>query len=155
MASVLPAALAAAEQRGPITGREPIVRLVGRPAQRNPDASYARLCLGYVVAKMLQHGALDLAHFRSDDLADPATYALAERVSVQANDNPDPSALAPQSVVVRLRDGTELSWHCETMLASSARKLNRHQQLAKFSRCVEFASEPLPAGMADQLVSAD
>lgn len=37
-----------------------IVRLVGRPALRNPGASYARLCLGYAVAKVLQHGEPDL-----------------------------------------------------------------------------------------------
>ena len=48
-----------------------IVRLVGRPPRPDAGASYARLCMAYAVAKTLQQGALDLAHFRGDALADP------------------------------------------------------------------------------------
>jgi len=130
-----------------------IVRLVGRPVLRNPGASYARLCLGYAVAKVLQHGALDLAHFRGDALADPTTYQMAELVSLETNDNPDPNALAPQSVIVQLRDGRELGWHCETMLASPDRKLGRQDQMAKFSRCLDCSAEPITKQTGDRLIA--
>jgi aconitate decarboxylase len=130
-----------------------IVRLVGRPAVRNPGASYARLCLGYAVAKVLQHGELDLSQFCGSALADPRTYELAQLVSVEADENPDPNALAPQCVIIRLRDGRELSWHCETMLASPERELDRGQQLTKLRRCLDFAAEPLATDIADRLVA--
>jgi 2-methylcitrate dehydratase PrpD len=135
-----------------VTAPSLILRLVGRPATPTPDASYARLCLGYVVAKVLQHGALDIAHFRGAARADPITYELASRVSVTADDNPDPNAMAPQAVMVRLTDGTELSWHCNEMLAHPTRRLDTWQQLVKFGRCLEFAAQPLDQSVLHRLV---
>ena len=129
-----------------------IARLVGRPALRDAGASYARLCLGYVVAKVLQHGALDIAHFRGPALADAETYELASRVSVVADDNPNPNAMAPQSVVVRLTDGTELHWRCDAMMAHPTRQLNRRDQIAKFDRCLAFAAEPFGQDAKGRLV---
>ena len=131
-----------------------IVRLVGRPLLPDAGASYARLCMAYAVAKVLQKGSLDLADFRGAALADPATHALAARIETRDDGNPDPNALAPQTVVVRLADGTELSWRCETMLANPARPLTHEQHLAKFRRCLDFSATPLPSGAADRLVAA-
>lgn len=130
-----------------------IVRLVGRPLPPDVGATYARLCMGYAVAKVLQFGQLDLAHFRGDALADPVTHALAARVEMRSDDNPDPNVLAPQSVVVHLKDGTALRWRCASMLASPARPLSAQAHLAKYYRCCAFAADPLapnaPARLAE------
>src|SRR5258707_6674213 len=67
-----------------------VVRLVGRPLRPDAGASYARLCLAWTVARVLQAGALDLADFRGHALADPATQELAHRVSLQNDGNADP-----------------------------------------------------------------
>jgi 2-methylcitrate dehydratase PrpD len=133
-----------------------ILRLVGRPARLAMGASYARLCLAWVVARVLLEGRLDLADFRGHALADPATLALAQRVTLKDDGNPDPNALAPQRVTVRLQDGTEHAWSCETMLAHPARPLSREQHLAKFRRCSEFAAWPLaPDGAARLIETVD
>ena len=129
-----------------------IVRLVGRPPRPDAGASYLRLCLAWTIARVLQNGALDLADFRGDALADPTTQQLAGCVSLKSDANPDPNALAPQRLVVRLRDGTELPWSCKTMLAHPARPLNMEQHLAKFRRCLEFTATPLPADTAARLI---
>jgi 2-methylcitrate dehydratase PrpD len=130
-----------------------IVRLVGRALPPNVSATYARLCMGYAVAKILQSGQLDLADFRGDALLDPVTHALAARVETKADDNPDPNALAPQTVVVHLKTGAALRWHCTTMLANPARPLTREQHLTKFHRCCTFSADALrpgaPAGLVD------
>ncbi len=118
--------------------------LISRPDVPNPLPAYARLCTGYVVAKILQHGMLDLSHYRGAALTDPATHAIAASVRVEADDNPDPNALVPQTVAVRLRDGTVHVWQCAAMLASPSRPLSRDQYLAKFRRCWDFAAVPLP-----------
>ncbi len=131
-----------------------IVRLVGRPPRPDAGASYARLCMAYAVARVLRNGALDLSDFRGDVLADPATHRLATRVSLLGDGNADPNALAPQSLVVRLRDGTVLAWSCEAMLANPARPLTPAQHLAKFHRCLEFSATPLPPGTPARLVDA-
>jgi aconitate decarboxylase len=109
--------------------------------------------MGYAVAKVLQNGALDLADFRGAALRDPATLALAARVETRSDGNPDPNAMAPQAVVVHLRDGTALRWRCETMLANPARPLTQAQHLAKFHRCCDFAQEPLAEGAPARLVA--
>lgn len=128
-----------------------IVRLVGRPARPDAGASYLRLCMAYAVARVLLTGRVDLSDFRGDVLTDAATHALAARVVTRADDNPDPNALAPQTVIVRLRDGTEYRWTQATMLANPARPLTREQHLTKFRRCLAFSAEPLPD--ADRLIT--
>jgi 2-methylcitrate dehydratase PrpD len=130
-----------------------IVRLVGRPDLPAPDPSYARLCMAYVVAKVLQHGALDPRHFRGDALTDPTTHALAAKVHIEPDDNPDPNALAPQAVTLRLTDGRALTWCCSTMRASPSRPLDRAAHLDKFRICWQFAGETLPADNAERLMN--
>jgi 2-methylcitrate dehydratase PrpD len=131
-----------------------IVRLVGRPPRPGMGASYARLCMAYAVAKVLLNGKLDLADFRGSALADPATLELARRVTLTPDGNLDPNALSPQRVVVRLVDGTEHRWSCETMLANPARALTHEQHLAKFHRCVDFAAVSLAPDAPARLVEA-
>lgn len=131
-----------------------IARLVGRPLMAGAGASYARLCMGYAVAKALQHGTVDLADFRGDALADPGTHALAARVETRVDANPDPNALAPQTVVVHLRNGASVSWRREAMLANPARPLTPEQHLAKFHRCLAFTAEPLAVDAPARLAEA-
>ncbi len=131
-----------------------IVRLVGRPPRPGMGASYARLCMAFAVAKVLLNGKLDLADFRGAALADPATHELARRVTLTSDGNPDPNALSPQRVTVRLTNGTEHRWSCETMLANPARPLTREQHLAKFRRCLDFAAAPLAPDAPGRLIEA-
>ncbi len=121
----------------PLTGQ-----LISRPDIAEPLPNYARLCTAFVVAKVLQHGQLDLSHYRGDDLTDARTHALASLVRVRMDSNPDPNALVPQHISVRLRNGRVLEWECDSMLASAQRPLTRQQHLAKFRRCCTFAARP-------------
>jgi 2-methylcitrate dehydratase PrpD len=127
-------------------------RLIDRPDIPNPMQNYARLCTAFVVAKVLRHGTLDLAHLRGEALTDPETHRLAAMVHVHPDSNPDPNALAPQDVQVTLHDGRVLNWHCEAMLANPVRPLSRAAHLAKFRRCWQFAAEPLTDAAADALI---
>jgi 2-methylcitrate dehydratase PrpD len=101
---------------------------------------------------VLLHGKIDLAHYRGAELTDPATHEMAKRITMQSDNNPDPNALVPQEVVITLKDGTVLRWHCNIMLANPARRLTREQHLTKFRRCLDFAQEPLRAGTGDMLI---
>lgn len=131
-----------------------IVRLVGRPDVPAPEPSYARLCMAFAVAKVLQHGELELTHFRGDALIDPQTHALAARVRTVPDNNQDANALAPQAVTIRLTDGRVLSWRCDVMAANPTRPLDRHGQLAKFRRCWDFAATPLPDANCEHMTNA-
>jgi 2-methylcitrate dehydratase PrpD len=136
-----------------IAGPPVLKALCGRPAIPDPAPAYARLCVGYVAAKALLHGYVGVEHYRgAAELTDPATYALAQRIRAVEDGSTDQSALSPQTVRVRLRTGTELSWSCETMLASPTRRLTRDQHLAKFRRCWTFADTPLGADAGERLI---
>jgi len=135
-----------------VIGPPLIKRLCGRPDIPSPNANYARLCMPFIGAKVLLHGKIDLAHYRGAELTDPATHEMAKRITMESDNNPDPNALVPQEVVIMLKDGTVLRWHCDIMLANPARRLTREQHLAKFRRCLDFAQEPLRAGTGDTLI---
>ena len=127
-------------------------RLISLPDVPSPPPNYARLCTAFVVAKVLQHGTLDLSHLRGAALEDEETHRLAALVHVEANDNPDPNALAPQRVRIRLTDGRMLEWECDVMLANPARPLTQEAHLAKFRRCWDFAADALPEASREALV---
>ncbi len=133
-----------------------INQLVNRPALPAPGAAYARLCLPFVLAKLLLHGRIALDQFRGAALADPATYALAQRVTVTQVEDANPNALLPQVVEVRLRDGRVLSHRVEAMLASPTRPLSRAAQIEKFRGCWDYAAVPLdPAGAEAMIAMVD
>ncbi len=138
-----------------VTGPPVMVSLTGRPDIASPTPAYARLCMGYVVAKVLLNGRIGIEHYRGDaELTDPATHALAARVRTALDGTTNQSALAPQSVKIRLHSGAELNWSCESLLASPSRPLTRAQHLEKFRGNWEFAHQPLSKPARDALIDA-
>ena len=135
-----------------IVGPPVTARLCARPDLPDPSANYARLCMSYIAAKVLQHGEIDLAHYRGDALTDPETHRLAQRIVMLSDDSTDPNALLPVDVTIALTTGQALHWHCDAMLASPTRRLSRGQHLTKFRRCWEFAHAPMPHSQRDTLI---
>jgi 2-methylcitrate dehydratase PrpD len=115
-----------------------IKRLVGRPATPAMVPSYGRLCLPWLAAIMLGKGNIGLEDFAATTLTDPVLLALAERVSVVDNGNPDPAAFVPAVAVARLTDGRELRVEVSTQFGSPAWPLSSAQHLAKARHCLEF-----------------
>ena len=109
-------------------------RLVGRPARPGISANQARLSAPYVLACALQDGGVDVDDFSAAALADPARFALAARIEVQADDNPDANALTPVAVAVALADGRRHEILVEEVYGSPARPMGREARLAKFRR---------------------
>jgi aconitate decarboxylase len=135
-----------------IVGPPVTARLCARPDVPNPSPNYARLCMAYIAAKVLLHGEIDLAHYRGEELTDPDTHRVAQRIVMLPDSSTDPNALVPVEVTIGLTNGQELHWRCEAMLASPTRRLTREQHLAKFRRCWDFAQSPMPDSQRDALI---
>jgi aconitate decarboxylase len=110
-------------------------RLVGRPAIEGMAAGYARLCLQYVGAVCLRRGSVGLADFTASALADPATIALARRLTIIDDGNRDPNALTPQRVEVDLAGGRTVACTVTSVLGSPERPLSPEAARAKFTAC--------------------
>jgi aconitate decarboxylase len=110
-------------------------RLVGRPPQDAMTIAHARLCLAYCTAVCLRHGTVGLDDFSAAALAEPVTLALARRLTVIADANPDPNALHPIRVELDLADGRTVACDVSDVLGSSARPLPPEAARAKFAAC--------------------
>jgi aconitate decarboxylase len=110
-------------------------RLVGRPPQEGMSIAYARLCLSYVGAVCLRQGTVGLEDFTAEALADAETLALARRLSVVANENPDPNAMHPVRVELDLADRSTIACDITEVLGSPSRPLSPDAARAKFAVC--------------------
>jgi 2-methylcitrate dehydratase PrpD len=119
-----------------------IARLVGRPMIANMPASHARLCFAYLGAVTLLRGSVTLDDFTPARLGDAEVAALAARIKVIADDNPDPAAFVPATVTARLKDGREEQVLVETQLGSPEQPLTHGQHLEKARGCLAFAGLP-------------
>jgi len=127
-----------------VTGRFRVppltARLVGRPATEGMTASQARLCLQYNAAVCLRRGTVGLDDFTPTALADPATLALARRLTIIEDGNSDPNALLPQRVEIELAEGRTVAYDIRQVLGSSERPLSLGAARAKFDACWRSAS---------------
>ncbi|MGC2415616.1 MAG: MmgE/PrpD family protein, partial [Stellaceae bacterium] len=124
-------------------------RLVGRPPREGMTVAYARLCLPYCGAVCLRRGTVGLDDFTPAALGGPATLALARRLTVLADDNPDPNALHPVRVELDLADGRTVACDVAQVLGSPARPLSLEAARAKFEACCA------PAALWDAAMTLD
>ena len=122
-----------AEQVARIELRVPplVHRLVGRPFASGMTPAYARLCLPLLAALMLLDGRIDPRRFTPATFADPAVAALAGRVSVTVDANPDPNALSPQRARVVSAGGSATEHAIAHTLGSPDAPLSPAQAQAK------------------------
>ncbi|MEM7021664.1 MAG: MmgE/PrpD family protein [Pseudomonadota bacterium] len=109
-------------------------RLVGRPAHDAMAVSYARLSAPYAIACALLNDGVEIGDFSSESLVDPERLAVAARVRVEIDDNPDANAMAPVEVTVELADGATHEIRVEEIYGNPARPMSNEAHLAKFRR---------------------
>lgn len=120
-----------------------IHRLVGRRPVQGMTVAYARLCFAWLAAVILTRGSIGLDDFQPSRLNDPDILALAERIHVIADDNPDYAAFVPAVGVAMLKDGRQTQRAVAQQLGSPEWPLSEAQHLAKAEACLRFG------GMAD------
>jgi 2-methylcitrate dehydratase PrpD len=128
-------------------------RLVGRPDKRDCTPNYAKLCLGFVCARTLIKGTVDQFDFVETVLRDEATHALAERVEVILDSNPDMNAFGPQDIKLSLRDGRSFAMTVAKAIGDPANPLPRDRQVEKFWKCWDLAASKMPRRNGEALLA--
>jgi len=128
-------------------------RLVGRSARPDMAVSYARLCASYAIACALLNDTVDIADFLPNALADQRRLALAARVTLRTDDNPDQNALTPVRVAIGLENGTRHEIRVDEVYGSPARPMTRDAHLAKFRGNWGSGALPLAETAGDALVA--
>jgi 2-methylcitrate dehydratase PrpD len=127
--------------------------LVGRPPHGDMTPNYARLCASYVAARSLMHGVVDVSHFSREMLRDGDAGALAERIAIEIDDNPDPNALSPVTVEIALKNGERHEAVREIVYGNPQNPMTRDDHLAKFRRNCASARPALPEDQAETLIA--
>ena len=109
--------------------------LVSRPYVADMSPAYARLCLQYVVARMLLDWTVDPTKFTDEYFGNPDVAGLAARIICRRDANPDPNTLGPQTITVRLKDGTDIKRFVDVPLGAPGHPLTREQRIDKIARC--------------------
>lgn len=127
-----------------------IHHLVGRPAKSGMDTAYARLCLPYLAAVMLTRGQVGLDDYTPERLNEPDVLALAARIVVEPDGNPDPAAFVPARAIARLNDGREIVLDVTAQLGSPDFPMSRDEHLEKARSCLAFVGlEAIHAPLTD------
>jgi aconitate decarboxylase len=119
-------------------------RLISRPVTASMTPGYARLCLQYVGAVCLRRGTVGLDDFTAAALTDPQTLALARRLQIIEDGNPDPNALIPQRVEIDLVEGGTVACSVDAVLGSPTRPLAADAVRAKFGMCWRAVAQLRP-----------
>lgn len=128
-------------------------QLVARPPRPGMTPNQARLCIAYAAARALRNGTLGVGDFMAEALSDGETLALAEKIAVTKDQNPDPTALAPVSVRVALADGRTLERDQAVIYGNPAKPMTREAHLAKFRTNWQAAARPLSQKNGERLIA--
>ncbi|MEM7504027.1 MAG: MmgE/PrpD family protein [Pseudomonadota bacterium] len=116
-----------------------IHRLVARPSHDTMNRSYARLCLQYLVPKLIRDGSIDLTSFGEGALRDEEVLRFGQRVRISIDEAADPHAMRPQTVDIDLASGETVTQAVPHTLGSPERPLTQERRLAKVDHCLKFA----------------
>jgi 2-methylcitrate dehydratase PrpD len=130
-----------------------IHRLVGRPIAPDMKVSYARLCFQYCGAVALERGLVDIPDFYEAALTNKSRHALAQRIRVEIDGNPNPNAMSPQRIAVRLKSGAEHALDIPVTLGAPDNPLSREAHLDKFRRCWRYGARPLDGQAAERAIA--
>jgi 2-methylcitrate dehydratase PrpD len=127
-------------------------QLVARTPMPGLTPNQARLCIGYVAARALQDGTLGIEDFTPEALSDPDTFATARKITITKNDNPNPSALAPIKVIVKLSNGRQLETTQALIYGNPAKPMTLEAHLTKFRNNWRSGAVALSVGNGETLI---
>jgi 2-methylcitrate dehydratase PrpD len=121
---------------------------VGRPwARRSTPLNDRQFSIPWMVAAALTYGRADLGVVTGQSVLDAGVEALAGRVSVRRDVEPDDSGITPVRMLVRNRDGSEQVTVIRSAPGSGRHPLGWEPMTGKIAGCLRAAG--LAAGRAE------
>ena len=127
--------------------------LVGRPIHDAMEISYARLNGQYAAAIMLQKNSIDIDDFTIEAIRNKSSLDLARKISIEIDGNPDPNALSPVEVEIKMENGEKFVKRIDTVYGNPNKPLTRDAHLAKFRRNWKAAAISLSAEKGEELIN--
>ena len=127
--------------------------LVGRPIHDAMEISYARLNGQYAAAIMLQKNFIDIDDFTIEAIRNKSSLELARKISIEIDGNPDPNALSPVEVEIKMENGEKFVKRIDTVYGNPNKPLTRDAHLAKFRRNWKAAAISLSAEKGEELIN--
>ena len=127
--------------------------LVGRPIHDAMEISYARLNGQYAAAIMLQKNSIDIDDFTIEAIRNKSSLDLARKISIEIDGNPDPNALSPVEVEIKMENGEKFVKRIDTVYGNPNKPLTRDAHLAKFRRNWKAAAISLSAEKSEELIN--
>lgn len=126
--------------------------LVGRPIHDAMEISYARLNGQFAASIMLQKRFIDIDDFTIDAIRNKSSLDLARKVYIKIDDNPDPNALSPVEVEIRMENGEKFFKRVDTVYGNPNKPLTRDAHLAKFRRNWKASAISLPIEDGEEII---
>ncbi len=95
---------------------------------------------------------MHIEDFAPAALGERKTLTLARRFELRDDGNPDPNALTPVTVEVRLDGGARHQITLDVVYGNPGNPMTHEAQLAKFRRNWRAAARPLPEANAERLI---
>jgi len=142
---------AADVERIEIDGYHSVLDLTDNPAPAHPYA--AKFSVQYCVARALTDGALRIADFADERIAEPGLRDLMQRTTVRLDPDLDARAPAtlPSRVRLHLKDGRQVELTVFSAKGDPEAPLSRGELRAKFLGMV--AEDPTYGGRAEELLA--
>ena len=132
-----------------------IMLLVGRQRSDDMRAAYARLCLEFVAPMMIREGRVDPRLFTNENFASDQVKEDSSKVHAILDSNPDPNALSPQNIIIRLKDGQEFTQLVDIPFGSPGRAMTRADELAKAAFAFELGGVDIDPAEPFAIVEQD
>ena len=112
----------------------------------------AQFSLAWVACSGLVKKRVALESFTPEAIIDPEILRTAAKVSVTNDPKYDTGGLEPVRIDVKMKNGKTYSVEKLTATGSPEAPVTFDECISKFYGCVDFSSNPMPAGRADAIV---
>lgn len=135
-----------------------VQNLVCRPIEekRAPNTTQEALfSLPYMLAVAATHGKVTLEYLTPQAIQNPQVRALAQKVTVAVDEELERrrgKALGSSTVEVRLKNGTQLSRHCDVVKGHPTNPMSFADCEKKFRECVAFSRVAIARSDVERLV---